>query len=194
MKIERPKPGIRRPEDAKKVFDGVIFDVYQWPQPQYDGSTKTFEIIKRLDTVMVIPVTTEGRILLVDQEQPGKRPFIGTPGGRIDEGEDPLTAIKRELLEETGYSSDEWDLWKAFQPLSKIDWAIYIFIAYNCERTAEQQLDSGEKIKILELSFDEFLDETVKEKFLDLEITMEVLRAKATKGGIKALQQKLLNT
>ena len=33
---------MKLPEQAKKVFDGEIFDVYQWDQEMYDGSTETF--------------------------------------------------------------------------------------------------------------------------------------------------------
>lgn len=50
-------------------------------------------------TFVVFPVLPDGRILLTEQEQPGREPFIGACGGRIDEGEDALTAAKRELLE-----------------------------------------------------------------------------------------------
>ena len=45
------------PEHAKKVFSGVMFDVYQWEQEMYDGSTATFEKLTRPDTAQVIPVT-----------------------------------------------------------------------------------------------------------------------------------------
>lgn len=37
------------PPNAQRVFSGKIFDVYQWPQPLFDGSIATFEVAKRLD-------------------------------------------------------------------------------------------------------------------------------------------------
>lgn len=43
------------PEDAKLVFKGVIFDVYQWEQEMFDGTYETFEAIKRVGTVQIIP-------------------------------------------------------------------------------------------------------------------------------------------
>lgn len=58
------------------MFKGVIFDVYQWEQEMFDGTTQTFEKLKRPDTIMVIPVTEDGKIILTEQEQPGKKPFI----------------------------------------------------------------------------------------------------------------------
>src|ERR1700745_3312240 len=127
MEIKRPESKQPIPPDAKRVFKGVIFDAYQWEQPQYDGSVKTFEKLKRPDTVVVIAVTPENKILISHQEQPGKPAFIGLLGGRVDEGEEPLAAAKRELLEESGYESQDWDLFFAVQPVSKIEWGVYCF-------------------------------------------------------------------
>src|SRR6266567_3374658 len=98
MKIKRPRSLQPMPKEVKKVFSGVLFDVYQWQQKQYDGSYKTFEKIKRSDTVTVIPITNDRKIILTEQEQPATDPFIGFPGGVIDLDEDPLETAKRELL------------------------------------------------------------------------------------------------
>ena len=70
MKIKRPVSNQPIPKHAKRVFKGVIFDVYQWKQKMYDGSFKTFEKIKRPDTVIVFPVLDNGKILLTKQSQP----------------------------------------------------------------------------------------------------------------------------
>ena len=59
------------PDNAKLVFKGVIFDVYQWQQELFDGSQATFEALKRPGTVQVIP-TVGDRVLLSYEEQPGK--------------------------------------------------------------------------------------------------------------------------
>lgn len=45
-----------------------------------------------------------------------------------------------------------------YNPSSKIDWKIYLYFARDCKKIAGQTLDSGEKIKIMEISYDEFLD------------------------------------
>lgn len=46
------------PKEAKKVFSGVISEVYQWPQKLFDGTTATFEMIKRPDTVKIVAILT----------------------------------------------------------------------------------------------------------------------------------------
>src|SRR3989344_1173843 len=156
--IQRPVSKHTLPKQAKKVFDGEIFDVYQWQQKMFDGSYETFEKIVRADTVGVIPVTSDKKIVITKEEQPGKPPFISIPGGRVEENEDLLVAARRELLEETGYKSDDVNLWYSGQPVSKIEWCIYTFIARNCEKVGDLKLDSGEKIKTELVSFEEFLD------------------------------------
>src|SRR3989344_9686996 len=102
MEIKRPESKQPIPGHAKRVFKGVLFDVYQWEQKMFDGSTAIFEKLKRPDTVVVFPVLPDGRIILTEQEQPGKEAFIGATGGRVDVGEEILQTAHRELLEESG--------------------------------------------------------------------------------------------
>ncbi|OGI81999.1 hypothetical protein A3I95_03465 [Candidatus Nomurabacteria bacterium RIFCSPLOWO2_02_FULL_44_12] len=180
MKIERPKSKQPIPENAKRVFQGVIFDVYQWEQEMFDETKAVFEKAKRPDTVVVFPVLPDGKIILTEQEQPGKAPFIGATGGRIDEGEEVLDAARRELLEESGYTAREFILWDARQPVGKIDWAVFTFVAKGLEKVADLHLDPGEKIKILTVTFDELLDIPTNKKiyFAEQEIMLKLMEAK----------------
>lgn len=177
MKISRPVSRQPMPDYAKCVYRGKIFDVYQWEQTMYDGTTKTFEKLKRPDTVVVFPVLDDGKILLTEQEQPGKEPFIGACGGRMDEGEDVLEAAKREFLEETGYEAQEYILWKAVHPTSKIDWVVYLFVAKGCKKVSDQALDGGEKITLKSVSFDELLQIGRDPKFSEKEIVQDLYEA-----------------
>ena len=70
MKLARPVSSQPIPKHAQTVFAGKIFTVYQWEQRMFDGSTEIFEKIGRTDTVNVIPVLEDGKILLTRQEQP----------------------------------------------------------------------------------------------------------------------------
>src|SRR3989344_1278157 len=167
------------PKEAKLVFKGVLFDVYQWQQVQFDGTEKTFEKLKRKNSVNIIPVLDDGNILLIDEEQPERGSFITVPGGQIDEGEEPESAARRELAEETGYTCQSLELWLTVQPYgNKIDWTVYSFIARGCKRVGDQNLDSGEKITLKPVIMDEFFDIAMNDpKFRNTEITLELLRA-----------------
>lgn len=189
MDIPRPQSKQPIPADAKKVFKGVIFDVYQWEQALYDGTTKTFEKLKRPDTVVVFPVLDDGTILLTEQEQPGKQPYLAACGGRVNEGEDILEAAKREFFEETGYEAKEYVLWKAEQPTSKIDWTVYLFIAKGCTKISEQVLDGGEKVELKPVRFDELLQIGRDARFVEKEIVSDIYEALLDPAKYAALKE-----
>ncbi|OGI65672.1 hypothetical protein A3H53_02000 [Candidatus Nomurabacteria bacterium RIFCSPLOWO2_02_FULL_40_10] len=180
MKIDRPKSKQPIPENAKRVFKGVIYDVYQWEQEMYDGTKATFEKLKRPDTVVVFGVLPDGKILLTEQEQPGKKSFIGATGGRVDEGEDVLSAAKRELLEESGYEAEEFILWDSQHPLSKMDWVVYTFIAKGLKKVTDLKLDGGEKIKLKPSTLDELIEIATKDHqdFYKKEVIVKLFEAK----------------
>ena len=177
MEILRPLSKQPIPPHAKKVFSGVMFDVYQWEQKMFDGTKAIFEKVKRPDTAVVLLVMDDGKILLIEQEQPGKDTLVCVPGGRIEEGEDILEAAKRELLEETGYEAAEFILWDAQQPSSKVEWAIYTFIAKGGKKVTKMELDAGERINLKFVTFEEFLDIAVSKNFEDKQIMEKVYEA-----------------
>ncbi len=193
MNIERPKSKQPLPENAQKVFGGVMFDVYQWEQEMFDGTKEMYEKLKRPDTVVIFPVLDDGKIVLTKQEQPGKEPFIAAAGGRVNSGEDILAATKRELLEETGYEAGEFTLWKALQPIGKIEWAVYIFVARKLKRTAEPSLDPGEKIEMMTVDFEEFLKIALQENFYQQEVYRDIVEAKFNKEKKDELKKLLSN-
>ena len=157
----------------------------------FDGSVQTFERLKRPNSAQVI-ATTGDKIILLDEQQPDSTSFIGFPGGRIDkEKEEPLEGAKRELLEETGYVSDDWEPWLEISPMSKIEWTIYTFIARNCRKIAEPRLDAGERIALKFMSFDDFLALPDNDSFHAGEITEIILRARLDKNKRSELSRLL---
>lgn len=143
------------PAQAECKFRGELFDVYQWPQTLYDGSVATFEMLRRSDTVETIGIKDD-KIIITRQTQPCQDLFYAYPGGRADpEDADELTAAQREMLEESGMRFANWKLIEVHQPVGKIDWLVYTFLATDFLSVEPLRLDAGEKIEVLEVSFDE---------------------------------------
>lgn len=169
------------PKKAKRVFKGVIFDVWQWKQIMFDGSVELFEHLSRPDSVNVV-ATVGDTILIQRQKQSGRHGFFSSiPGGRVDAGETALRAAKRELLEETGYASKDWALFLKVDPNPKIIWTAYTFLARDCIKVGAPSLDAGERITTRHVPFDTFLKLADDPSFRDWDLKFELLRAQYDK-------------
>ena len=133
---------------------------YRFP----DGSIfEPFYTYSRRDYVVIVAEDTEGRFLCVRQFRQGiKKVTNEFPAGGIERSdgkqyggsqdisaEDSLAAAKRELLEETGYESDEWEHLLTLPSNATIaDNYAYIFAARNCRKVSGQSLDATEFLNV----------------------------------------------
>ncbi len=125
----------------------------------YNGSIARFERTRFLDGAFVLPILENGNILLTEQIQPTRDPFISLPGGGFDSpDEKPLLCAQRELLEETGLVSENWKPWLCFDGTNNTAVYVHYFIAHGCKKIKEITPDGGEKISTFEVTFDEFLE------------------------------------
>lgn len=180
------------PPSAHRVFQGLRYDVYQWRQKMFDGSFETFEKLAREDTADIFPITSGKKILVLRQSQPDLAPFWSLPGGVIDRNELPRTGARRELLEETGYTARSLELWETFRPLARVDWTVHSYIARECLKAQPQHLDVGERIRVHEMTWSEFLKIAARPDFRNIHIALHVLRAARDPKKLGALRRHLL--
>lgn len=161
------------PDNARCVFRGMLFEVWQWEQEQFDGTFKTFEMVRREDCVTILGITKDKRIIVNFEEQPHRGSFISIPGGVANFGENLSESAKREFLEETGYESKNWENWFVSDVLQshKIEWWNHFYIARDCEKVGDVDFDPGEKIETKLFGFEEFAKITEDNNFRNKEIT-----------------------
>ncbi|MFA7253366.1 MAG: NUDIX hydrolase [Patescibacteria group bacterium] len=142
--------------DEALVYDGyrkIIKRRYQMP----DGSEANFEIVCGFPKVAVIfALTPENGVIITKEFRPGPgKVLMELPGGAVEPDEELLDAAKRELLEETGYQGEITMLGKSFVEAYTKQTKFH-FIAKNCKKIAEKNLERTEFIEETIISLADF--------------------------------------
>ena len=138
---------------SQEIFDGVILHVFKDTVQLPNGKLATREVIRHVGAVGVVPLTDDGNVIVEKQfRYPLNRVVTEIPAGKLDSfTEDRLSAAKRELEEETGYTAQEW------LPLGD-----YIPTCAYCDERITLYLARGLSLGQRHLDEDEFLNfETV---------------------------------
>lgn len=94
---------------SQELLRARVFTVTREKAVEQGGITIEREIVHHTGSAIMLARDQQGRILLVRQFRlPAKRRLWELPAGRLDQGESPLRAAKRELIEETGYRARRW--------------------------------------------------------------------------------------
>lgn len=134
---------------SEKVADCRVFQVRKDFSETANGAKKSsFFVIENPDWVNVIAVNKENQVVLIEQFRHGiAENVLEIPGGMIDDDEEPLFAAKRELLEETGYSSAKWLCLGKSSPNPAIqNNTIFHFLALDAEKNEETSFDEHENV------------------------------------------------
>ncbi|MFW5883001.1 MAG: NUDIX hydrolase [Verrucomicrobiota bacterium] len=124
------------------------------------GSEADFYVINARNWCNVLPLTPDGRLILVRQFRFGVRELCWeTPGGIMDGDEHPVDTAIRELAEETGYVGNNARVIGACRPNPAIlnNFCHYVRID-NCELKRPQNWDEHEEIELTTLPVEEAID------------------------------------
>ena len=89
---------------SQPIYDGRAVKLRVDTVKMPSGRQTTREIVEHSDCVAIIAIDADDNVLLVNQfRKPVERELLEIPAGCIDPGEDPVTTVRREMQEETGY-------------------------------------------------------------------------------------------
>ncbi len=163
----------------KAVFKGKVFSVAIEQVRDPDGHTGRRDIVHHGGSVVILPVDDarrEPRVLLVRQYRHAAGQYLWElPAGGLDGEEAPLAGAKRELIEETGYTSENWSeaLFFYVSP-GFLDESMSIFLAKGLKR-GKAQPEEDEVITKRLFSLSEALKMALSGKLLDAKTIAGVL-------------------
>ena len=113
------------------------------------GKEHEFYVLESPDWVNIVAVTDAEEIVLINQFRHGiSSSVLEIPGGMIDEDEAPIFSAERELLEETGYGSDEFiEIGKVHPNPALFDNLCYTFLAKSAKKIKEPKFEGAEDIE-----------------------------------------------
>lgn len=137
--------------NSKVVYEGKVVTVLKDDVEVADGHKSFREVILHSGGVVIAALKDSDTILLVKQYRyPLKHVNLELPAGKLEIGEDPNEACKRELEEETGYRAKVWKSLGYINTTPGIcTEKLYLYLAKNLEFVGEHP-DEGEILKCCE--------------------------------------------
>jgi len=137
------------------LHQGRVFSLVNEKYTLDNGVASDMDFIQHPGAAAMVPMLNQTEVVLIKQYRHAIREFIWEiPAGTLDPEESPINCAKRELIEEIGYSANNWHQLGTITPLPGCsDERIHIFLASEL-KPAKQNLDADEMLKVhkMELS------------------------------------------
>lgn len=144
--------------ETENIFEGKIISLQVDQVSLPDGNTSEREIVKHPGAVAVIPITTDGKIIFVEQyRKPLERSLVEIPAGKMEPNEAPEVTAVRELEEETGYTTDNLTYVTSFYTSPGFaNEIIHLYYTDKLEKLKVEVLgDEDEFVELIELTLAE---------------------------------------
>lgn len=154
--------------ESKEIFNGRVIRVTLDKVQLEDGTTSTREVVHHHGGACVLPVDADGNVTMVRQFRYALGEELWElPAGKLEAGEDPFEAAKRELSEECGLTADTYtELGVVYPTVGYDSERIYLWAAEGLH-TVDQHLDAGEFLDVVKMPFAQALglvmDGTIKD-------------------------------
>jgi len=154
-----------------------------------DGSSATREYVVHPGAVAVVALLDDGRLVLERQfRYPVGQVLLEIPAGKIDAGESTLACAMRELLEETGYSAQQWAFGGVlYNAAAYSTEAIEIWFARGLQQGV-QRLDAGEFIELCLMSETDLQQRAAAGELSDMKTVIGLLWLQQWRAGQRSLQ------
>lgn len=158
-------------------FHGKIFDVAVCKAELADGSEVRRDVICHSGGVCVLPLHEDGTVTMVRQYRYGvQTTTLEIPAGKLEAGEDPFDAIRRELSEETGYTADEIiPLHIDYSSPAILSEVIYIYLARGLHGGAAHP-DDGEFLEICRYPLSQLVEMVMNGEITDGKTQIAILK------------------
>ena len=140
---------------SKQIFDGKVVKLFVDTVELPDGSEAIREIVRHPGAVCVIPVTKDMDVVTVKQYRYAfEQIMLEIPAGKLEPGENPLEAVKRELEEESGVVAKKIEyLGEIFTTVAIFDEKIHLYLATELEfKNAHPDADEFLEVETIPLS------------------------------------------
>lgn len=153
-----PDPLAEETLASEVVFEGGFLKVFRDRVRCPDGHVAGREFVRHPGAVMMIPLLDDGQVVLERQfRYPLGRSVIEFPAGKIESGEGMLQCAQRELLEETGYTADEWIYLGGFHnAVGYSDEKIEVYLARGLAHEGART-DDGEVLEVFSAPWENLL-------------------------------------
>lgn len=163
---------------SKQIFDGRVVKLFVDEVELPDGQIARREIVRHPGAVCVVPLTDDGCVVMVRQfRYPFGEVLLEIPAGKLEIGEDPLEAVKRELEEESGAVAGKIEhIGELYTTVAIFDEKIQVYLATDLT-FINAHPDSDEFLETEKIPLNTLVDMVMRGEIKDAKTQIALLKA-----------------